>query len=678
MKLGIGIDTGGTYTDAVVYSFEQRRILHSAKALTTKSDLSIGIGNALDALPAEELNQAELISLSTTLGTNACVEDKGGRAKLIFIGLRKETVAELGGEYGLPGADKIFFLDGGCNLTGEVVMEPDWSRLAHDGAGWFEDAEAIGIVELLAMKNPVVEQRAKEYVEEYFRKPVFCGHELFSDLNSLQRGSSTLLNARLIPVIEEFLSSIRTALAKRNIVSPVVIVRSDGSLMCDRFAAVRPVETLLCGPAASVIGAMELSGEKDCIVIDMGGTTTDIALVKDGIPLKVDDGVKVGRWRTFVKGVNIDTFGLGGDSAIRYDFYDNLVLSQARVIPLSVAAARWPQVTEKLKELVGSGKTSTHPLHEFYCLVKDIPDKRNYSEAEMRFCAALRDGPLCLLDAARAMGTDVYNMNTHQLERENVVMRCGLTPTDMMHLKGDFDHYDQYSAGLGASYVAACMKITPGQLADRVYDKVKETIYIHIVRMLLAERFPEFKKDGPGKELEIMIVENWRKARIGSYAGFLDYRFTTPAVLVGIGAPIHVFLPDVAQALGTRCVIPEDAGVANALGAIVGNISVTSEIEIRPVFDVVADQPLEGPAKASSYIVFGRSGRLHAFGEEEAVRIAVEEAMAAAREEAMRRGATGDITVISDTKYMSAKSRLDGDMILGIKVVATAIGGMVL
>ena len=86
MKIGIGIDTGGTYTDAVIYDFERKKILASAKSLTTKDDLSRGILGAIDGLDSDLLQKAEVISLSTTLATIACVEDKGGHAKLIFFG----------------------------------------------------------------------------------------------------------------------------------------------------------------------------------------------------------------------------------------------------------------------------------------------------------------------------------------------------------------------------------------------------------------------------------------------------------------------------------------------------------------------------------------------------------------------------------------------------------------
>jgi N-methylhydantoinase A/oxoprolinase/acetone carboxylase beta subunit len=107
-KIGIGIDTGGTYTDAVIYDFSEKKVLGTAKALTTRQDLAIGILEALDKLPQDLLKEAGLISLSTTLATNACVEDKGGRARLIFLGGDKKVIGEFGSRYGLPPADEIY------------------------------------------------------------------------------------------------------------------------------------------------------------------------------------------------------------------------------------------------------------------------------------------------------------------------------------------------------------------------------------------------------------------------------------------------------------------------------------------------------------------------------------------------------------------------------------------
>ena len=463
MRIGIGIDTGGTYTDAVMYDFDAHQIVCSVKAQTTKEDLSVGIGNALDGLPSDLLRKAGVISLSTTLATNACVENKGGRAKLLFIGVDKKVVDWVGKDYGLPKSEEIFFLAGRSNPRGEIVEEPDWDSFLTDSEDWIRDACAVGIVEIDAMdNNAVLENRAKELIAGKYGIPAICGHELFSDLNSIKRGSSILLNARLVPLINDFLNATRSALEARHIAAPVVIVRSDGSLMSEKFAIHRPVETLVCGPAASTMGGLALTDEKDSLIIDMGGTTTDIAIIQGGKPVKAKDGIHVGKWSTFVRGVFVDTFGLGGDSAVRFDNSARMVIQPTRLIPLSVAAQKWPSIIEKLRRLVATKKKHPLLLHEFFCLIKDISGSSSYSKREIAFCNALKSGPLILAEAAEAMGTDAYNLDVHRLEEEGVVMRCGLTPTDIMHIKGDFNGFNADAARFGAEFVASCIDVPTG------------------------------------------------------------------------------------------------------------------------------------------------------------------------------------------------------------------------
>ena len=163
MKLGIGIDTGGTYTDAVVYDFESGTILGAAKALTTKNDLTIGILGAIDGLPADLTKQAKIISLSTTLATNACVEDKGGRAKLIFFGGDRKVIDKLGRQCGLPASDEICIQESYTTFSGEIEREPDWELFDSQTDSGFDDLDGVGIIEINAMRNgAVVEKQARE------------------------------------------------------------------------------------------------------------------------------------------------------------------------------------------------------------------------------------------------------------------------------------------------------------------------------------------------------------------------------------------------------------------------------------------------------------------------------------------------------------------------------------
>jgi N-methylhydantoinase A/oxoprolinase/acetone carboxylase beta subunit len=665
MKIGIGIDTGGTYTDAVAYALDSHTILGTAKSLTTKEDLTLGILGAVDQLPGGILKQAEIVSLSTTLITNACVENKTGRAKLIFFGGDERVIEKYGAEYGLPPISEMLLQECKTKFNGEIENEPDWEIfLSRMNQGEFEYLDGVGIIEMYAMKNgAVVEKKAKEIFEKNYDVPVVCGHELFSELSCLQRGSSTLLNASLFPTIQSFLSAIKNAMAQRGIQAAVVIVRSDGSLMDEEFAAVRPIETLLCGPAASVLGGYALSKESNCIVVDMGGTTTDIAIIKDGNPVTVLDGVKIGKWKTFVDGLYIKTFGLGGDSAIHYKD-QKLVLESYRIVPMCIAAKQYPSILTNLRALLQTNVNHTRFLYEHFILVKDITNNGRYSDEERAFCHALENEPLMLKDAAAAVGRDIYNLDVSRLVQDGVVQKCGLTPTDIMHMKGDFSAYSQEASALAAQFVAQNLNVSLEELCDQVYDEIKRKIYFNIVAAMLENRFPHYFKSGISREVELFINESYDMAKKGSGEHFLSMNFSTDFSLLGIGAPIHIFLDDVAQMLGTKAIIPEHSEVANALGAVVGNVVATHSIEIRPNYSA---------EESDEFVVFGNSENKTFEELEEAETFAVKEAEAGAKAEALNRGAQGHITVTSTITKNEAAAK-DCIVYLGTTVTACAIG----
>jgi len=674
LKLGIGIDTGGTYTDAVIYDFDSRAILGSAKSLTTKNDLTIGILGAIDGLPAHLAQQAALISLSTTLATNACVEGRGGQAKLIFFGGDAKLIDDVGGNYGLPPASDMYIQESFTQFSGEMEREPDWDLFRSQLASGFDHLDGVGIVEMNAIRNGgFVEKKAKAIFQEAFSQegagrdiPVVCGHELFSVLNSLQRGSSTLLNARLFPIIKEFLTAVKKALAIRHINAPLVIVRSDGSLMSEAFASVRPVETLLCGPAASAIGGTQLT--PNSVIVDMGGTTTDIAFVTDGAPVTVTDGVSIGGWKTFVDGLYVKTFGLGGDSAIHYDGakIDKLQLEAYRVIPLCVAAQEYPQIIDNLKALELRRHGSF--LYEHYMRIKDISDNARYSAEEKAFCEALAAGPLILTDAAAAIGKDIYTLSrsVERLIKDGIVQICGLTPTDIMHIKGDFDRYCTEASQLAAAFAAYNVSLAVEAFCDLAYDVVKRKMYVHIAKALFENKYPDYMKNGVPKDVERFINDNYEAARAGHAGGLLSTTICTSYALVGMGAPIRVFLADVANMLGTSLVISQHHEVANALGAVMGSISASYTVDIRPKND---------GGEIVGYTVYG-SHENKAFEElEEALAYANDIAKTGAAAEAVRRGAVGELNITVSQHKEEAEAR-DFAVYLGTKVTASVVGAL--
>ena len=131
-----------------------------------------------------------------------------------------------------------------------------------------------------AVRNPAHEQAVRDLIFELTGKPVSCGHDLAWRLDAPRRALTAVLNARLIPVIQQLIHAVHGLLAEKSITAPLMVVKGDGSLVAEDTALARPVETILSGPAASVVGAHHLAGEDDVFVVDMGGPTTDIALLR--------------------------------------------------------------------------------------------------------------------------------------------------------------------------------------------------------------------------------------------------------------------------------------------------------------------------------------------------------------------------------------------------------------
>ncbi|MFY9279057.1 MAG: hydantoinase/oxoprolinase family protein [Caldicoprobacterales bacterium] len=679
MKLGLGIDTGGTYTDGVIYDFHSRKVIKDAKSVTVKEDLKLGIINVLDQMPRELLEKVKMVSLSTTLATNACVEDKGSRAKLILMGCDKDIVAKNGKQYGLPPVDDIIFIEGGHDSRGEVIKEPDWDDLHVKIKKIGKGVDAFAVVQMWGVRNPEFEKKAKNLINTWTGLPVVCGHELASQLNFLKRAATALLNAKLIPLVNEFIDAVKVGLKERNINAPLVIVCGDGSIMSEEFVRDRPVETLLSGPAASVIGGINLSGQKNCIVVDMGGTTSDLAIVKDGIPLLAYEGANVGNWQTAVKSVDIRTIGLGGDSIISFDSRDNLTVGPRRAAPLSWLAHRWPQVLEYIKFLHENPRIHTRSLCQFFYKLRDIPTGEGFTSEEINIVKALENGPLSLEQLAEAAETSIYTIKLDRLEQLGIIMRSALTPTDIMHLTGDFCGWNNQAALMGAEILANRLRLSLDELIYEVNTIIKSRLYLTIAKELLVRENTFLTENSFSPELEKMLLLGYKEFQ-NKESSYTSFKLSTDFSLVGIGAPIHVYLPDVASALNTDCVIEEHAAVANAVGAITGSITAEERVVIKPRYN---------SAGVEGYDCFSSSQKTYFEDYEKAKAWAEEEAKRAARELAIARGAsTCDVSIQADENitqinvFASNPQKQDQEevitreLLLETTVTARAIGGL--
>ena len=281
--IGLGMDTGGTCTDAVLYDMEQGVVLCSAKTQTTKENLALGIAKALEGLDRTLLRQAEFISLSTTLATNACIEGHGGKTKLLLIGLDAATVSTIYRSYGFSSMDDFLFLEGTPEGGFLQPIAPDWGQL-EAMMGKFADCDVVAVVQCFPQWNQGdFEQEAKARISAHYDIPIVCGYQLFSDPNAMIRGAGAYLNGQLIPLIGDFFQAVEQVLQENQLHLPIYIVSSNGSLMTLEYAKSHPVETLLCGPAASALGGAWMVQEQEGLLIDIGGTTTDVSFLKEGV-----------------------------------------------------------------------------------------------------------------------------------------------------------------------------------------------------------------------------------------------------------------------------------------------------------------------------------------------------------------------------------------------------------
>ena len=364
MGCQIGIDTGGTFTDAVLVD-DARRVLATAKAPTRHEDLVVGLGEALGAVLDEagidEPAAITLVSLSTTLATNALVEGRGRPVGLILIGLTEERLGRARLAEALDG-DPVAFLAGGHDAAGAEAAALDEAGLRRFVVRHDHEVEAWAVSALFATRNPAHERHAQRIIARASGRPISLAHSLSSGLDAPRRALTALLNARLVPLIGELLGAARGLLRERGIDAPLMVVKGDGSLIGATVAGECPVETILSGPAASLVGASFLCDESPLLVADTGGTTTDIARLDAGRPRLAADGAVVGGWRTMVRAVDVRTVALGGDGELgcASEAPGSLRLGRRRVVPLGRLTAAHPGTLEVLAAQLAAPRSTPH------------------------------------------------------------------------------------------------------------------------------------------------------------------------------------------------------------------------------------------------------------------------------------------------------------------------------
>jgi len=571
----LGIDAGGTHTDAVLVSPEDARVLVSAKALTTHHDLSVGIRNAVASLPGDLLAQVTMVGLSTTLATNAIVEGKGHPACLLLVGYDQKLVESYSLRDRLV-SDDVVFLAGGHGVDGREKQPLDIAAAREAILARRGRAEAFAVASYFSVRNPAHELRLRALIRELVDTPVTCGHELSDELDSIKRATTTALNAQLIPVLRKLILGLREALASLGILAPIMVVRGDGSLMRAEMALERPVETILSGPAASALGASFLCGVTDSWVIDMGGTTTDIVALSNGLPSVNPKGAVVGGWRTMVRAVDTRTAGLGGDSQVRVDRERHLLIGPRRVVPLSLLAASQPVVLNELRR-----QLQAQPLDRAgeFLMANPVPEATpNGDETMAELMAALAEGPRSWLQLQRRVRHPyLLDRVSERMEALGLITRSAFTPTDALHLLGSFDPWCREAAEMAAQLLARLCGTESTAFCQLVVDRLGDAITLEVVAKVLGNEEGPRRSQAGSENLPLL-----RRAQGAEPESDLQCKLILRPPVVAIGAPAHVYVPRAARQLHTQLMVPEHAPVASAVGSVVGSVVQVVEGSIEP------------------------------------------------------------------------------------------------
>ncbi|MEJ2639282.1 MAG: DUF1638 domain-containing protein [Desulfosarcinaceae bacterium] len=602
IRLGLGIDAGGTYTDAVIYDFADKTVLAKNKALTTRWNFMHGIKAALEDLPADRLKQVELVSVSTTLATNAVVEGEGQTVGLLVMP-----------PYGLAidgeiGHRPMAVIDGQIDIGGEVRSPIDPEQIRQAAARMIRDhfVSAFAVSGYAGSVNPEHEMAVKALIEAQTGCFVTCGHELSRLLNFKTRAQTAVLNARIVPRLVNLLGNLKSALTVRGISAPIMVVKGDGSLMSCEMAMQRPVETILSGPAASVAGARYLTGIADALVVDMVGTTTDTAVLEGGRVAVSDQGATVGDIHTHVRALDIRTAGLGGDSFIGFEkgFF---TIGPRRVAPLCWLGAQAPGSDPALAYLQArrdAYRGSAHALQILTATDRGVSADMTLTQTEASILACLRERPHALDELAQRCGTlHAALLPLKRLEERFLIQRCGLTPTDLLHIRGNFQRWDTESARKMLVVMAAVSGVSPEILPALLLDQVIRDLAMELIKRQLAGTLDPEALTGCAT-CRTLLDQMLNQTDTGAFA----IRFQLHRPVVGIGAPTGHFLPKAARLLGSEAVMPDHWEVANAVGAITSPVIVTLEAQIKPdprggfaVQGLAGDHRFSSVAEAQTY-----------------------------------------------------------------------------
>lgn len=312
----LGIDVGGTYTDGVLIS--DNNVLEKCKIHTKKDDLLKSVVETLDTLlKNNSKEQLKRVVVSTTLMTNLILENKYEPTGLLYLSGSGININELK----LPFVYRI--TTGNVDFQGRIVEDIDEEDIKVKIKELIEESNIknLGIISKFSSRNPELEIKTMNLIKKYYPNlNVLSSHSVSGQLNFIRRAMNTGLTLACQKTFNNFIASLKNAFETRKITCPVFILKADGGVVPLKSANEYAVDTILSGPAASSFGAKALlENDSTAVVIDIGGTTTDLSLILNSVPLFASKGVKIKDIYTHVRSLAVNSLPIGGDTSIKID-----------------------------------------------------------------------------------------------------------------------------------------------------------------------------------------------------------------------------------------------------------------------------------------------------------------------------------------------------------------------
>jgi N-methylhydantoinase A/oxoprolinase/acetone carboxylase beta subunit len=373
-----------------------------------------------------------------------------------------------------------------------------------------------------------------------------------------------------VPLIEALIDAVTGALAEYGLRDVrIMVVKGDGSQLLADVARQVPVETVLSGPAASVVGAARIFGALDAVVVDMGGTTLDVAVLRKGFPELSDTGARIGEFQTSVRAMDVQTIGLGGDSEIDLSEWPAVRIGPRRIIPVCRLAESQPRFATQLAELLRDVVSRQRHATDIVALAPGA------DPAADRILTQITAGPVLL-------GTLAHRLNRpspdylpwHALESRGLLRRYGLTLTDILHIQGQFDAFDGTLSARVIEHWCVLLDTTREEIVERILHEFRRLVIDTVLQVALPPHSPW----PAGGELR-----RWLTARMADHEpqgdAFIGAKLQVP--LIGVGAPVGVLFPGLERHLGTKIILGELSPVANAVGAIAGDVMLREIAVVR-------------------------------------------------------------------------------------------------